>query len=188
MNYEVEVKFPLGKLRATIETALFELGAEFVGSIRQSDHYFNHPARDFARTDEALRIRSVDDQNWITWKGPKIDTRTKTRREIELPLGDGQQTADGLAEILTLLSFRSVACVVKTRAQYRFVINAATCEITIDDVDDVGSFLEIELIADESTLASAQGTVIELGTRLGLYETESRSYLEMLLEHRSMQS
>jgi adenylate cyclase, class 2 len=185
MEYEVEVKFPLGELRGSIEARLIEAGARFVGLIRQSDHYFNHPVRDFGETDEALRIRSVDDKNWITWKGPKIDTRTKTRREIELPLGDTSQTADGLAEILTLLSFRSVARVHKDRRHYELEFNGTTCEIALDDVDEVGSFLEIELIADESTLQDAQQTVVELGTKLGLHETESRGYLEMLLEQKS---
>jgi adenylate cyclase class 2 len=187
MQYEVEIKLPLGDMRQTIEEQLDNAGAEFVGLIRQSDHYFNHPQRDFAVTDEALRIRSVNEKNWITWKGPKIDSRTKTRREIELPLGDSSETAAGFAEILTLLSFRSVATVVKDRRVYRMDFKGAQCEIALDDVVDVGSFLEIELIADESNLASAQDTVVELGSLLGLHETEQKSYLEMLLEQKNRQ-
>ena len=49
----------------------------------QVDTYFSHPARDFAATDEALRIRSIDQENFVTYKGPKLDATTKTRREID---------------------------------------------------------------------------------------------------------
>ena len=44
------------------------------------------PCRDFAQTDEALRIRTVGDTSFVTYKGPKLDATTKTRRELELPL------------------------------------------------------------------------------------------------------
>ena len=36
---------------------LEELGGEYQAELRQVDSYFAHPARDFAVTDEALRIR-----------------------------------------------------------------------------------------------------------------------------------
>ena len=64
------------------------------------DRYFNHPARDFAETDEALRIRRIGPVNRITYKGPRVDTVTKTRQELELPLVEGEKSA---ADWITLL-------------------------------------------------------------------------------------
>ena len=63
MQYEVEQKFRLGEQAESIIARLAEIGASEIGEARQADHYFNHPVRDFATTDEALRIRSVGDQN-----------------------------------------------------------------------------------------------------------------------------
>src|ERR1043165_5986993 len=100
MQFEVEQKFPLTS-PAAIEQKLLQLAARESDRVEQIDAYFNHPSRDFAQTDEALRIRQVGQQNFITYKGPKVDATTKTRREIELPLGDGSVTAEQFAEVLT---------------------------------------------------------------------------------------
>ena len=183
-TFEVEVKFFLSDRVAMVLAKLQQLGAISGADAVQADHYFNHPVRDFAQTDEALRIRSVGDQNWVTWKGPKIGSRTKTRREIELPLGDGTQTAEQLSEVLQILGFRSVTVVRKTRKQHELTRNGRRFEIALDEVDELGTFLEVELIADEADLKSAQDAVLELARELGLSQTEPRSYLGMLLQKR----
>lgn len=57
VHFEVEQKFPLADV-AAVERRLAELGAQAGGTVEQVDRYFNHPVRDFAQTDEALRLRS----------------------------------------------------------------------------------------------------------------------------------
>ena len=79
-------------------------GAELV----QRDRYFNHPSRDFAQTDEALRIRTQGRETRITYKGPIVDSQTKTRREIEIPVGAHDGDDEKLAQVLVLLGFREV--------------------------------------------------------------------------------
>ncbi|MHC4875773.1 MAG: class IV adenylate cyclase [Planctomycetota bacterium] len=181
-SFEVEQKFPLSGNVEDFVKRLLELGAEEHGEIQQSDRYFNHPVRDFAVTDEALRIRSVGDQNWLTWKGPKIDAQTKTRREIELPLGDGALTTEQLVEVLQILAFHPVAVVSKVRRTFALSRDAWEFEIAVDDVQEVGAFAEIELVASQERLAAAQQAVIQLGEELGLSQMERRSYLALLLE------
>ena len=87
-------------------------------AIGQSDRYFAHPSRDFARTDEALRIRTVGASSFVTYKGPKIDVTTKTRRELELPLDPGDADGSQFAELLTALGFTPVAVVRKQRCPF----------------------------------------------------------------------
>lgn len=181
-SFEVEQKFPLSGNVEDFVKRLLELGAEEHGEIHQADRYFNHPVRDFAVTDEALRIRSVGDQNWLTWKGPKIDAQTKTRREIELPLGDGALTTEQLVEVLQILAFHPVAVVSKVRRTFALSRDAWEFEIAVDDVQEVGAFAEIELVASQERLAAAQQAVIQLGEELGLSQMERRSYLALLLE------
>ncbi len=94
MQYEVEQKFPVADL-AAVEADLAALGAKIAAAEEEVDLYFAHPARDFAATDEALRLRRKGPRGYITYKGPKIDAVTKTRREIELPL---VEAAGGPAE------------------------------------------------------------------------------------------
>jgi hypothetical protein len=89
--------------------AFDRLGGRSADTVTQVDQYFNHPARDFAQTDEALRLRRVGEVNFITYKGPKLDAITKSRHEIELPLPSGDAAATGFAELLTTLGFQPVA-------------------------------------------------------------------------------
>lgn len=81
--YEVELKFRVDD-PADLERRLVGLAARFREPVEQVDRYFAHPSRDFARTDEALRLRRVGDDVAVTWKGPRVDAATKTRQELEL--------------------------------------------------------------------------------------------------------
>lgn len=184
MQFEVEQKFRVADVTAVV-AKLRELGAVPCDAIDQVDHYFAHPARDFAHTDEALRIRRVGQQNFITYKGPKIDRVTKTRREIELPLAGGNESATHWTSLLQALGFQAVAAVRKRRKHLDLTWLDATIAIALDQVDGLGSFIELELIADESMLDEAKSRVQSLAAALGLSSPERRSYLEMLLEVRT---
>jgi adenylate cyclase class 2 len=180
---EVELKF---RVHAGDELArtLKRMGALEKGVVEQVDEYFAHPNRNFAETDEALRVRRVGQRNLVTYKGPKIDAMTKTRREIELPLASGNEAADDFRELLTALGFRPVATVRKTRVPYELTRGSRAIEIALDQVDDLGMFAEIETAAPESELDTARQVITSLAGELGLDTGERRSYLELLLERR----
>src|SRR5262245_42772175 len=145
---EVEMKFAVADLPA-LERRLRELGAVPHGSRTDEDRYFNAPDRDFARTDEALRIRSIGSSNFITYKGPKRDPQTKTRTELELPLPSGDEARAGYATLLAHLGYRAVAVVRKSRNTWHCQRDGFTIEICLDQVDELGSFAELEIQADE---------------------------------------
>src|SRR3990172_5990494 len=102
-TYEVEQKFPVADM-AALEARLVALGATVSGPQSQIDHYYAHPARDFASTDEALRVRRTDRASYLTYKGPKVDATTKTRREIELPLGPHERDAPSAGALIASLA------------------------------------------------------------------------------------
>jgi adenylate cyclase class 2 len=184
MHYEVEQKFVVTDLDV-IARRLQELGAVPGEPVAQADRYYNHPLRDFGQTDEALRIRRVGDAVRVTYKGPKIDRQTKTRREIELPIGEhgeGPRAAEQFAELLELLGFRFVAEVQKARRTAELVRGQVAIEAALDDVRGVGLFVELEAAADDAGLALARQQIAALAAELGLVQNERRSYLELLLE------
>ena len=180
MPFEVEQKFRVHDYDS-LAKRLNEMGAHDAGTIEQLDRYFNHPTRDFAQTDEALRLRQVGQSNFITYKGPKLDATTKTRREIELPLPAGGEMLNRYAELLTSLGFRPVAKVHKTRRQLRLNWQGREIEIALDEVTGLGHFIELELSANENNLEFAKAAVASLATKLSLVDSERRSYLELLL-------
>jgi adenylate cyclase class 2 len=200
--YEVELKYRVADGRA-IEDRLAGLGACWHGTTEQVDRYFNHPSRDFAVTDEALRLRSTAAGVAITWKGPRLDATAKTRREIELPLALAAVPATALAlaavpaaaeassaipatldrwtELLEALGFRRVREVAKRRRLATVAWEGAAIEVALDHVAGLGDFVELELQAEFAGIAVAAARIESLARELGCANPERRSYLEMLL-------
>lgn len=181
---EVEVKFANADF-GDLQKRLVAGGAREAPPRQDVDQYFNAPDRDFAQTDEALRLRSIGDRNYITYKGPKRDAHTKTRTEVEVPLADGPQPVADLARLLTLLGYRPVAVVRKRRRAFHLERGGFALEVTLDDVDEVGRFAELEIQAPEEQVDAARRVLLETAAELGLSANERRSYLELLLARRA---
>jgi len=171
---EIEVKVRLDHSKAN--PILEKIGAVKFGVESQSDVYFAAPHRDFAKTDEALRIRSLDDQAVLTYKGPKLDGISKTREEFETPVDEATTI-----QILHALGFSEAGIVRKKREVFR------TGEITVclDAVEGLGEFIEVEIVAEnEKELETSRAKLFELLKQFGAGEKDSirTSYLEMVLE------
>ncbi|MCS7305340.1 MAG: class IV adenylate cyclase [Thermoguttaceae bacterium] len=184
MRLEVELKFPVEDLQL-VAVQLRALGGEIGPLHEEVDRYYAHPARDFAQTDEALRIRQKGGQCWLTYKGPKIDPASKTRREIDLPLPDGPDCFAAWDELLQALGFQPVAEVRKKRRKAFLDWQGHRVETSLDEVAELGSFVELELVCDPANLEAARSALTNLADRLGLQQSQRRSYLELLLEKRS---
>lgn len=182
MRYEVEQKFPVPEL-ASLEAKLAEWGAT-VSERHEVDLYYAHPSRDFAATDEALRIRRIGDSAWITYKGPKIDQTTKTRREVELPLAPDEPSGARWEDLLEALGFRPVAEVRKRRRRAMVPWEGRQVLASLDAVEQVGTFIELELCAAAGEVEPAKACIASLAQALGVSGGERRSYLELLLEKR----
>lgn len=175
--YEVEVKVTAD--HEAVEARLHELGATREASLVQRDTYYNAPHRDFAETDEALRIRretrSGEETARVTYKGPLVERESKTREEHEVAVADGAE----MAAILDSLGFTSVETVEKERDRY--ALEGYT--VTVDAVAGVGEFVEVETEAEEADIESARKGVYAILRELDLDPDEQlrTSYLELLL-------
>ncbi|WGI17291.1 class IV adenylate cyclase [Methanonatronarchaeum sp. AMET-Sl] len=174
-NIEVEIKVKANKPVKEIENQLNKT-AEYIKSYRQRDLYFNHPSRDFSDTDEALRIREVGNQHYLTYKGGKIDKVSKSREEIETKINETEKHE----KILKRLGFKPVEKVEKTRKKYQI----EDYQILIDKVDDLGTFIEIETTSSPKEYKKALKGAKKHIKQLGFEEKDfiRKSYLEMKLE------
>ena len=182
MSYEVEMKFPV----------LGPLDFEWSAVCEEVDTYYRHPCRDFAQTDEGLRIRRSFPAmtSFLTYKGPKIDSETKTRQEIEFPLFP--ETSDGCQNLLEALGFRPVEVVRKFRktTEYRYENREYhLCLDSLPVLKDRGlpsEFLEIETIAEQDALSEARESILRFAQTLiaegRLGNTIRKGYLEMILD------
>lgn len=174
---EVEVKAKIDNFE-DMEKRLDELGASKTKKEFQEDIYFNSPVVDFAESDEALRIRTTrqndEEHIFITYKGPKIDSKSKTRKEIEMGIEEAQKCS----EIFEAIGFRKVRTVTKNRQYYTY----ENFEISLDDVENLDPYMEIEIaLEDGSDYDDAQNSIFELFEKLGITDGfERTSYLELL--------
>jgi predicted adenylyl cyclase CyaB len=104
-----------------------------------------------------------------------------------LPLGQGADFAAQFAEILTALSFRRVSQVSKERHRYGLTWDEHDFEVALDRVATVGTFAELEVMAENDALPAAEAALASLASRLQLASIERRSYLEMVLQKQAGQ-
>jgi adenylate cyclase class 2 len=176
---EVEAKAHAKDLKA-VEATLAKIGAVLEANKVERDEYWAHPARNFAETDEALRLRVTtadDGGGWsgadLTYKGPKLDAVTKSRREDKVDFA--VDAVPGMRRVLEGLGFKPVATVTKERKE--FIADGLT--VCLDRVEGVGDFVEVEHVSHD--LEASRARVLALFARLGLDPSERRSYLEMKL-------
>jgi adenylate cyclase, class 2 len=177
---EIEAKYPIEDDAAFLER-LNAWGAALVEDRGEADHYFSAPDRDFAATDEAFRIRRIGNRNYLTYKGPKIDAVTKTRNEIEVAIAEGADAASDTMRLFQELGYRPVAIVQKRRKIFELERGGFTLHFCLDDVEGVGRYVEIEIVADESQYTNARDVLQKAAAEMGFGQSERRSYLSMLL-------
>ncbi|MDR0522636.1 MAG: class IV adenylate cyclase [Planctomycetaceae bacterium] len=188
--FEVEIKFQVEDT-AELERQLRDFGfPEFGRQVKETDTFFRHPVRDFAETDECLRLRKRKyadrkPEFYLTYKGPKIDTETKTRQEIEMPVEDPQT----LESILTVLGFIPAAKIAKFRRRAATTVEGRLIEAVLDELPDLPLekqfFIELETLAGEHEVAMCRQLLRNIAAELGLKESIRTSYLRLIQEVRA---
>ncbi|MBR1368383.1 hypothetical protein RJ53_02260 [Methanocalculus chunghsingensis] len=171
---EIEIKVRVSDL-APIRERLRASGAELLGEGMEYDAYYQGPLRNFAETDEALRLREAGETAVLTYKGPKVGCGTlKAREELNIRV-ESRETMDA---ILNRIGYQKTAAVQKYRESYR--VGRAT--VTLDQVDGLGTFAEVEAAGD-LTPEEAEKEIERIATEYGIIgERFCLSYLELYLE------
>ena len=164
--YEVELK-----IRADhdpVREQLAAKGADRRGIVEQEDVYYQHPTRDFGETDDDGSATVV------TYKGPLVEAASKTRREYETGVADGET----MARALEALGFERFETVRKRRERFDY----GDYTVALDAVESVGDHVEVETEAD--AVEPAREGAVELLVELGLDPDDQirTSYLGLLLD------
>lgn len=188
-EWEVEQKFVVNDV-PELRERLAANGFGSIGLENNRDVYFRHPCRDFKATEEAFRLRALDESSCITYKGKRLPGPVKSRPEIELSIA--QIDREQWLTMLVQLGFTPLPPVAKRRETFAHRASAnlplpsgslaAALRVTIDEVELLGSFSEIELVvSSESELSRAAEHVQRVAEQLGLVTVQPRSYLSLLL-------
>ena len=101
-----------------------------------------------------------------------------------MAIAPGDAAAADFSRLLVQLGYRPVAVVRKARRLFHLHRGGFALEVTLDDVEGVGRFAELEIQAPEEELDAARGVLLQTAGELGLSASERRSYLELLLAAR----
>jgi len=157
-----------------LEDWLERRGFVLTGELRQEDDYYEHPARSFAETDEAVRIRREYRADEVlasfAYKGPNMARHGQEREELETRVAD----AAVMCAALERLGFKPVASVYKQRK----TLVKGDVTVCLDRVDGLGCFFELEILGTEDGAARLESLLEEL--RFLSFTEENRSYLELL--------
>jgi len=112
----------------------------------------------------------------LTYKGPKVDPKSKTRVEVTLGVSELGSTRSFLEHV----GFKYVATVTKNRVFYK--VEGVT--VSIDEVEGVGLYVEFEQIVEsKDSVEPVRDMLLSLTQKLGLDSKQStrESYLELFL-------
>lgn len=178
---EIEVKLRIKDV-AVLEKKLIEQGYKLIETLRETDTYFDGGINGIKKSGQALRVRRTvncvtgKEQSAITFKGEKIDAVSMARLELETVVESGEAAE----RILCALGFYPVQpIVVKIRKILR---NGDICAC-LDDVQGLGTFLELEIMAEsEEARPAALERIEEILNSVGytMDDTTRVSYLSQL--------
>lgn len=173
---EVETKLKTDCMEH-IEERIKEFNVQYKGEKTQIDLYFDNPNIQILSGGGALRVRDTDGKYRLTYKGPKKDNETTSRAEFEIRI----ESAREMIKILDELGFYKICEVKKFRKTYLL----EDLIITLDNVDGLGEFIEVEgKASNDEEFEQKKDEIFKLLKKLGLSteEISQRSYLEMLLD------
>lgn len=167
-DQEIELKFPLtSKKYAEIRGKVKSL-AKFSGSSHQVDRYYSPRVKSFLAPKypyEWLSLRergrkvSLNYKHWY----PEGARNTTHCDEYEIEVENSQK----MAKILKALKFSSIITVDKKRETYIYLNKL---EIALDDVADLGFFIEIEAVKDFGGVVQGRQEILKFVRKLDLYE------------------
>ena len=139
MCTEIETKLKVDSHREIIDQ-LEKLGAKFLEEQSQKDCYFDDADRTLTKTDRCLRLRRQLTGNkekiFLTYKDAKEKSDFKKRQELETEV----KNADSTARLLSALGYEETLVFEKKRRIWQL----GQCEVALDEVPMLGSFVEIE--------------------------------------------
>jgi adenylate cyclase class 2 len=184
---EIEIKVKISSIEL-LEKTLTKAGAKFDCDLVHEDYYYEKPAKlgSFARSDEALRLRvsrnvtARKEEAFVTYKGPKVDTTTKTREEIDVGVAD----AGKMRALLRALGYKELIVMKKVRKKFHH----GDIEILLDRVEGLPDpYMEVEIVAENAGLLDAtREKLFTFLESIGISRSASErlSYLELFLQAR----
>lgn len=184
MNKEIEIKIQINSEQLNILQNWLDKNAKFVGQLEHTEYYLDNPNASFLFTasqgykdaHKYFRVRLTSHGDSACYKSFYLDKQTgKTTHcdEVEIPLVDGKQTL----QLLEAIGFTDQTLIQKIRKTYIF----EKFEIVIDDLKNVGIFVEIEIKEQIADVKIGLQSINNLLKKIGItkFKKQERGYVSM---------
>lgn len=149
---EIEIKHRLHNPQHVLSYLQRSGAVQVTNAEFQEDTYYVPAHRNFldeAIISEWLRVRRTTDIATITYKrwlpiGAEVQTHCDEYEAVIAPV-------EAVEHMLRALDMRSIVCVRKKRSSWRL----AQCEVSIDEVDQLGYFIELEFKGEYESVDQA---------------------------------
>lgn len=158
MKSEIEVKVKIKNIEEIV-SKLEKMGCVLSEPIVQDDYIFNKIGLDLSKshTTPVLRIREQGNKIIFTLKKDRSNELDCIEKEIEV------SDRNILKDIIELLGFEQTVEVHKKRRKGKY----EDYEICVDEVEELGSFIEVEKMSDENG-EKVQNELIDFLEKLGI--------------------
>lgn len=145
---EIEIQVKVDDTRNLVR--FLNKNAKLIKKENQIDEYFSPSHRDFTKArpvKEWLRLRKTANGNSVTYKNWHHDKSGKSHHcdEYETKIG----RTEPIKKIFTILNFKSLTTVDKSRRTWKH----KNYEISLDKIQGLGSFVEIEYKGSAKTIS-----------------------------------
>lgn len=155
------------------------------GRVREEDIYYTAPQM---APDTYLRVRDTTElathnrttKRDLTWKGPRISEASKSRHEETVYIDEAAGHMGAITRLLAGIGFARFAEVGKTRESFVVYHAGQEVTVTIDKVDGLGDFVEIEILTIEPAASGAVAIIADLARKLKLGDQERRGYADLV--------
>lgn len=183
---EIEIKIQITTDQLKLLKEWLAEHAEFKGEEHHQEYYLDNPDHSFKYmhdngyldATDYLRIRINDKGSTITFKrwenSKKSDGDSKNLFEYESGISD----PDNLLKIFAVIGYTDNSLMDKTRQKYI----AGNFEIVIDDVKDLGIFVEIEVLEHDDDTEVTIKKIYDLLKEIGItkFNKQTRGYISMI--------
>jgi adenylate cyclase class 2 len=174
MANEIEAKMKVEDFGG-VRQELKKVGAKRIGSVLETNTFFDSNEKNLVAKDTGLRLRrkrddeSGEEKFIITVKGPQQSGELKNRPEAEVGVEDGKDAK----AVLEALGYSPTLSFEKRRESWKL----GECKIELDEMPILGKFVEIEGPDEKAVM----GVRERLGMKdVGLIRT---GYVTMLARH-----
>lgn len=155
---EIEIKARCTDYKS-VEDKLKQLKAILKKESRQIDEYYNAPNRDIRKTKEYLRLRNNFGENKGTF-AYHVNIADGVNDETEVDISDIQK----FRKILHTFGFNLLGTIDKHRKKFQL----GEFIVTLDDVNNGGSFIEVEGDGTEQDIEHIKSNCLKLLEQLGV--------------------